>query len=168
MKKLFFLLTASILLVSCSDDDNETPSIQGTWKLTAFTVSEPVDFNNDGIGTTNLMTESNCYDNSSIFLAPGNVASVVLQESEVELILVSGTTNEYEYTSNCFDGDLLVGIWSQSNNNVTITIDNDPLTLTVSGNTMSVVIPQFVEVITNNGTSFEVTDASATLVFTKQ
>lgn len=171
MKKLLLLVTTSIFLLSCNNDDEPSTSnvaAEGTWKLTAFTTDEATDINNDGIETTNFIAETNCYNNSTITLSSGNIATALFQELDIELNLEVGTTNQYSYTVDCLGGTPTAGTWSQNNNAITVNIEDEPLTFTLNENELTVVIPEFVQVESYNGTEIVTTFTGAKLVFTKQ
>lgn len=73
MKTLNLLLLSAVCcaFLSCSDDDsqsNTTKSYAGTYKISAVVLSGTVDFNQDGVASSNLMTETDCYNNSTIVL----------------------------------------------------------------------------------------------------
>ena len=170
MKKIFVLAFSCIALFACSSDDEGSTngSVAGTWKVTAFTTGVPTDFNNDGVSSTNFLTESGCYDNSTIVLAANNVATANFQELDVTFDYNAADPQNSTYTVDCLPSTPFTGIWAQSGNSVTVTIDGEPATFTLTGNTMTVTFDEFVDIETNDGTEtiYEVT--SATMVFTKQ
>jgi hypothetical protein len=81
MKKLkYFLLSAMAagIFAGCSsDDDNGSRSMAGTYELTAVDIPKNVDFNGDETASSNLITESVCYENSYIELNSDNTYSSV-------------------------------------------------------------------------------------------
>jgi hypothetical protein len=169
MKKVLFIALFSGLILSCSSSDSSSStSVAGTWKLTSFTTVGAVDANNDGNATTNFMNETGCYNNSTIVLNSNNTAIGTLNELELNLDLVAGSTTQYEYTSICNDGIPSTGTWTQSGNNVSITLDGETEVLTKSGNTITLTIPEFTEVPTESNGVISYTYYGATLVFTKQ
>jgi hypothetical protein len=174
MKKLFGLLFIAIAFTACSsDDDNssDTTSLEGTWKMTAFNTENAYDLNNDGMASTSVMDETNCYQNETlVFNADGATGTAVNSSyAEIELTLVAGTTDEYEYTVTCVsEDDSTPFAYIQNGNNVTLTVAGSNQAATLSGNTLTYVIQEgfFVEV-ENNGTTATVTE-DITFVFTKQ
>lgn len=73
MKTLNLLLASAVCcaFLSCSDDDsqsNTTKSYAGTYKISSVILAGMVDFNQDGVASSNLMTETDCYNNSNIVL----------------------------------------------------------------------------------------------------
>lgn len=62
---LGLLTILAILLFSCSNDDsgsneNAGDELIGTWQLIEMNISEPIDTNNNGSTTSNLLTEVDC------------------------------------------------------------------------------------------------------------
>lgn len=168
MKKLLLLLVPALFLFSCNNDDSNTSSAEGTWKLTSFTTSEAADINNDGVETTNFMAETNCYNNSSLVLSSGNVANFLLEELDIELNLVTGTTDQYEYTVSCIPATDYFGTWTQNNNTVAVTIDDEVENFNMNGNTLSINLPEFIFIEVNQGGNIITKFVGANLVFTKQ
>uniref|UniRef100_UPI004049AADA lipocalin family protein n=1 Tax=Flavobacterium sp. TaxID=239 RepID=UPI004049AADA len=171
MKKIFFLTFSCLALLSCSSDDessNSGTSLTGTWKLTAFTTDTAVDFNLDGVTSTNYITESGCYDNSTMVLAANNVATVTLQEADIDFVFDFENPENSTFEFICNDGTAQAGTWSQNNNNVTVTVDDEPVVFTLNGNTLTAVLEDFVETEVDNGGEVIVEFTGATLVFTKQ
>ncbi|HPF10388.1 MAG TPA: lipocalin family protein [Flavobacteriaceae bacterium] len=173
MKKLILIVLAVTLVLGCSkDDDNKSSgtTLEGTWKLTSFTVETAYDLNEDGTATNDVMAETNCYQNETIEFESNNSGTLVSRSyADISLDLVIGTTNDYEYTVTCVQqNDETAFTWSKSGNSVTITVSGVPFTATLSGNTLTLVIPQgyTVEVEQGNGTAFVTEDI--TYVFTKQ
>ncbi|QYJ69420.1 lipocalin family protein [Flavobacterium litorale] len=176
MKKLMILAAAALLTVSCSDDDGDSTgnvSVNGTWNLTAFTTNEAADINNDGTASTNFIAESGCYGNSSIVFANENSAIFNLEELDIELDLVIGTEDSYEYSIDCIGAEPEVGMYTVSDNSVSVVFDyGDGETETAifarSGNTLTVTIPELVDVPVEDNGDITYSFVGATLVFTKQ
>ena len=168
MKKLLLLLASTIFLFSCNSDDDSTPSAEGTWKLTTFTINEAADINNDGNATTNFITETGCYNNSNLILSSNSVANFRLEELDIQLDLVAGTTDQYEYTVDCLPAEDYLGTWTQNNNSVAIIIDGETENFSLNGNVLSKSFPEFVEIQVNVNGVIEYRTVGATLVFTKQ
>ena len=170
MKKIFLLAFSSIALLSCGSDDEATPnnSLQGTWKVTSFTTNVPVDFNNDGVSSTNFLTESGCYDNSTLLFGNNNEVTAAFQDLDVTLDINFENPEASIYEINCLPSAAVAGTWTQNNNSVTVTIDGEPAIMILNGNTLTAVFNEFVDIETFDGTEtvYEVT--GATLVFTKQ
>ena len=169
MKKILFIVLASGFLFSCSSSDsNSGSSINGTYKLTSFTTQEPIDANNDGTATTNFLTESGCYSNSKIILNSDNTALVNLQDLALELNVVAGTTNQYQYTSTCSAGDTFAGTWTKTGSTITITLQGEAEQLIITDNKLYLNSPDFVEYPTQNNGTMGYSTTGANLIFTKQ
>lgn len=175
MKKILTLATAAILIMSCGNDDDaaSNSSVNGTWKLTAFETEEAVDLNDDGTSSTDLIAESGCYNNSNIVFNDNNTATFSMQELHIEIDLVVGTENTYEYTINCDPGIAEVATYTVSGNTVNVTFDygdgdTETIAFVRSGNTLTITIPEIVYVPEENGGEVSYTFLGATLQFTKQ
>lgn len=169
MKKLALIALAAFA-IACSDDDNDSAvnvnaSIDGTWKLTAFTLDEPVDFNGDNAATTNLITESGCYDNSTIVFVSGTNATLNLQELDITLVSTELGT---DLAVDCIDSVPMIYTYTVTDNSVMFDGETAQA-FTRSGNTLSVHLPA-VTGVPVEGTDGEVTYdfVGGTLVFTKQ
>lgn len=108
MKKIMSLLAITVLFAACSvdDDSNEevVTSIEGNYKLTAFTTTNAYDLNEDGTASTDVLAETGCLDNNRFVFATNNRGEVVNANSlDVTLTPVEGSTDEYEYTITCVD-----------------------------------------------------------------
>lgn len=103
MRKIFGLVIVIIAFTACSKDDNDDNnlSIEGIWKLTAFEVENAYDLNNDGIASKNILTEIDCYHQDIIFNADDTGQIIYYSYAQIELNLIPGTTDEYEYVTNC-------------------------------------------------------------------
>lgn len=58
---------ALALGTSCNNDDdneNNNDNMAGTYRLSSWNMPVAVDFDNNGTSSTNMMNESNCYNNS--------------------------------------------------------------------------------------------------------
>ena len=173
MKKLFGLLFIAIALTACSKDDdnnNTSVSIEGNWKLTAFETENAYDLNNDGIPSKSVMDETNCYQNEIVnFKADGTGSAISSSYADIELTLVIGTTDEYEYVINCIpEIDVTSFTYTQNGTNVTMTVEGETVIATLSGNTFTYVIQDgfFIDV-DDEGNTITLTE-DLTFVYTKQ
>ena len=68
MKKFIAMAAVALLSFSCSDDDSNelVTSVEGTWTLTSFELNQALDINGDGTASTDMITESGCFGNSTI------------------------------------------------------------------------------------------------------
>jgi hypothetical protein len=173
MKKLLLLVATTVLFVACSkSDDDNTPqnaTIDGTWKLTAFTTNSACDFNNDGVLTTNFMNETGCYNNSKIVFSGSNIVTSYLQELDVQFDIVVGSTNGYLSTIDCQANPVPESsTWTQNGNTVTLGTSPDNIDFNLAGNTLTAVIPDFTDVQTLENGVVVTHVTGAILVFTKQ
>lgn len=114
MKKFkFVLLAAAGCFVLACDDDRDTGNrdITGTYDLTAFNTPIPVDYDGDGISSTNMVDETSCYNDSRITI--NRDGTYILEEGSVR---IQGTT------SFC-DLRITKGTWTRSGNALTTTSD---------------------------------------------
>ncbi|NCT16707.1 MAG: hypothetical protein COZ75_10180 [Flavobacteriaceae bacterium CG_4_8_14_3_um_filter_34_10] len=162
MKKVFSLLMVAMIFAACSsDDDNANVSLEGTWKMTAFKSENAYDVNGNGTISNDIMQQTNCYQNETVvFNANNTVAFVSTSYADIELVLVAGSTTDYEYNITCVnENDTTAGTWSQTNNTVIITDAFGVYTATQTGSTLTFVIP--------NGFPIEVTQGSGTATITE-
>ncbi|RZJ66306.1 MAG: hypothetical protein EOO50_10260 [Flavobacterium sp.] len=75
MKKItyFLLALAGCMWAGCSSDDdgnnnNQNADIVGTYRMTAFNSPTAIDYDDDGDSSVNMMTESDCYNNTVMTL----------------------------------------------------------------------------------------------------
>lgn len=174
MKKVFFAAALiGLTFAACSDDDDQATvnaSVDGTWKLTGFTLDEAVDLNNDGNESTNLIAETGCYNNSNLTFMSNNQASLTLQELDVEII---GEGNTATVDIDCLPADTVTGNYSVSENAVTLSGElgdgSEDVVLVRSGNTLSVHFDEVTAIPVPGEDDVIVYDfVGATLTFTKQ
>jgi len=118
MKKLkFFTLAVAgcFALVSCSDDDNENNNsgntnsdLVGTYRLTSWNSPVSVDFDGDGVSNTNMMNESNCYNNSIMRINNDNTYTMTYN-----YVGIDGTVSCQSETTN--------GTWTRNGNSFATT-----------------------------------------------
>lgn len=177
MKKIIALAAVALMGISCSDDDSSetnggSTSIEGTWELTAFTLNEEADLDNDGTASTDMMAESGCYSNSNLMFSSNNVATINIEELEIDLDLVVGTEDSYEYSIDCIGATPEVAAYTVAGNTVNITVtdgeDSESIPLVKSNNTLTLTIPEFVDVPVEENGNISYSFVGATLVFTKQ
>lgn len=74
LKLLMLAIAGCVTLASCSDDDNDSNNnndnqnsdLTGTYRMTSWNAPMAVDFDDNGTSSTNMMLESNCYNNSQM------------------------------------------------------------------------------------------------------
>ncbi len=137
-----------------------SPTIVGTYRLTAFNTSVPTDLNGDGTNSSNQMNEVPCFDNSLLIL---NANGTYTADSRgVEIDLSGGYI--------CFTDPDDAGTWVLNGNQVTFTsIDTTlpPTTFTVAGITLSTTFADGTVLTEDNGIVVELT-SDITFIYTKQ
>jgi hypothetical protein len=148
MKKFVLLALSAFGLLSCSgDDDNNSTdnvSLTGTWKLTAATLPVGTDFNNDGIASTDFITETRCFNNSTITFTD-DVASAILNMQSVDI----AEGDDGRFTVNCGG------------------IEESYAPFTVSGSTVTLTSDEYHVPFSKEGNKLTTTKDGALLVFTK-
>ncbi|KOS07709.1 hypothetical protein AM493_17905 [Flavobacterium akiainvivens] len=109
MKKItLFAALASVLFVSCSDDDNNNAQpVGGTWVLTKIVLPDNIayDANGDGVISENHLDETSCFDTTSIIFGASNTAVFTghcLSESdgpELTSYIQQGSNVTFSYAS---------------------------------------------------------------------
>ncbi len=166
MNKFLFILCFALLLVSCSDDDNEDVSIVGTWKLTAWEVADGLDINNDGTASVNILDEIECANNETlIFESNGVVASNKTFNPDIGIALKQGTTNNYTFNITCDEQGVIGFATSYSQSMDTVIFNNNEST--IIGNQLFRVIKESIKIYNEDFTEVVATK-SLTLVYTKQ
>lgn len=167
MKNRILLLVAGFgLLVSCNSDDSSSDAVNpvGTYRLTAFNISEAQDLNGDGTASVNQMNETACLNDSFLTLNANN--TFVFDDKGIEI----GFDGENE-TVDCYDDGDVEGTWSVSGNAIsfTYTFDGDVITdtFTLSGSTLTMTV-QDGEVVGMSGGNPVYVTADISAVYTKQ
>lgn len=132
-KKLLVLLSIVAIFYACSsdDDNNITPpsgeEFIGTWQLTAITVSNAIDANNDGNTSTNLLDEVTCLQETFILNEGFTWTS-----NAVNVRLISAITGNL-YNVSCSDPQATNGNWGVDNGRIFLVGGNDTREFTVAG-----------------------------------
>ena len=128
MKQLTLLALAAALFISCSDDDTNNVSIDGTWKLTYVNMpGEPVDGNGDGIASENYVDETSCMDNTSIVFGNDDTATFTptciseSQSPEAVTYEIMGDHIEFSYHVQLVPGFIKKQKFKRSGNKLTAT-----------------------------------------------
>lgn len=160
MKKVSVLLMAiagCVALTACSDDDNNSADISGTYDLTGFFPPVAVDVNDDGAASDNLLNETTCYDPSQITLNNDGTF-----DSNYSFLTVQGNAT----TTTC-QNLVTSGSWTQNGNTVALeTTSGDIMLYTYSQNTLSQVQPAQYPNINSEGEAYLAT-GTVGIVFTK-
>jgi hypothetical protein len=171
MKKLVTLILVAAIFASCSsDDDSGKVAIEGTWKMTAFNTENAYDLNGDGTISSDVMGQTNCYQNETIIFNSNNTgAEVSTSYLDIDLELVAGSTTEYEYNVACVSENTTTAFtWAKSGATVTVTQAGYVFTGTLNGDEITFTAPNSftIEVEQGSGTAFITQDV--TIVYKKQ
>lgn len=149
------LVVSSFFLYSCDDWEDETyqpggtsggndenVEIVGTWKLTSLEFDEPFDINGDGESNKDLLIETGCYQNELMVFNEDFTGLVISNDyATIEANLEVGNNNEVIYAFECeVEIDQSSLIWTQEEENVQITLENDTFEAALSGNQLVFVI----------------------------
>ncbi len=171
MKKLVTLILVAAIFVSCSsDDDDGGVAIEGTWKMTAFKTQNAYDLNGDGIISNDVMGQTNCFQNETlIFNANNTGADMSTSRLEIELELVAGTTDEYEYSIECVSENTTTAFtWSQNGDTVIVTQADGTLTGTQVGNEITFSLPNGYPIPVEQGGGTATITEDLTIIYQKQ
>ena len=148
--------TAIDALGDCTNDTVPNEGIVGTWLATSWISDEPVDINNDGEESTDLLAEFDCYNNETlVFNADNTGVMMSTSYADVEFEIETGTTDSYIYTVDCIEEvDNTNFTWTQNDNDITIIDEFDMETVwTLNGNQLSTLVPQgFIAFDSNDAT----------------
>ncbi len=140
MKSFLSLLMCSVLLISCSDDDDQVQTLsendlEGNWTLIEMNASSGVDLNNDGTSNTDITNETDCFDNMTVnFQSDSNF---MLDYPGLDFDDVNGET-----VLNCEDKNTS-GSYSLNGGTLSITteiennVETDDFQVNLSGNQLS-------------------------------
>ncbi|WP_299765996.1 hypothetical protein [uncultured Dokdonia sp.] len=90
-------------LVTGGDDDDDGVNIVGrTYLLTTFTTTSELDFNGDGIATTDLLAETGCFQNETIFFNDETNATA-MSTSFLNIVVEEDSNGNLVQLSECID-----------------------------------------------------------------
>ncbi|GGW67044.1 lipocalin-like protein [Winogradskyella epiphytica] len=163
-----FAIALIMCLSSCSSDDDSSDSmteLHGTWSVVSLSIETAFDLNNDGVASRNLVEETPCYNGDYVnFNSDGDVR-VVTALTDISVNVNSST--DYNYTYECLPGIDQESTWTRNENVVTITMLGYTLSGTISGNTMTVVIPNFFQIQKYDGNAYYEVEEDVTVVYIK-
>lgn len=166
--KNLLVIACALYLLSCSSDDDSSganANPEGTWVLTALSIETAFDFNEDGTATRNLFEETPCYDGDFVTFDAQGGARVVSALTYISANVVSPTDYSYDYE--CLTGFDTETTFTQTGNTVTLQLAGRDAVGTISGNTMTVSLPDFFEIEMYNGTDYFEVAEDVTLVYIK-
>lgn len=117
LKSTLFSLSAALILLSCSSDDGGSSEPQGlefagTWVLTQINLSAPIDVDNDGETSANLLEEADCLTDTLVLDSTFEWSS-----TEVVASLISPITGNL-YNVTCSSQQSQNGNWGVSGANL--------------------------------------------------
>ena len=172
--KMKFLLAVTLLAgltFSCSNDDdgNNNVAVEGTWKLTAFNIESSIDLNGDGTASSDLLEETNCYQNEIIEFNADNSATVKSTSYLDMEGQYDANTGAFEIITNCVSEiENLAGTWAQAGGTVTVTVNGQPVVFTQAGSVLTATVPAGYEVPTDDNGTVAYVSEELTIQYTKQ
>ncbi|GAA4291541.1 hypothetical protein [Aestuariibaculum suncheonense] len=168
MKRLILILFVFLFVfTSCNTEsvDVNDNVVEGTWKLTTWTVGIPVDLNNDTVFSTNLIEEIPCENMETLtFSVDGTVASNVTFNPDV-MILFNEILGVYVYQVNC-EAEGSIGFAASYEHKGASVFINDREAV-VNGNRLTMIYKKAQKI--HNLAKTDVVDVKdITLVYTKQ
>jgi len=151
MKKIFALLAAFILCISCSSDDDSDQdggdiNLIGTWLLTSFTTETAFDLDNDGDSSNDLLIETGCLQNETLVFAIDNTAtafSTTFLDIFVNIAIGDDGSEEFVQIVNCEEDNFVTQLtWSINGNTVTISDGEETFNAIIDGDELSFVLPE--------------------------
>ncbi|MFD1064228.1 hypothetical protein ACFQ1Q_13310 [Winogradskyella litorisediminis] len=122
MRSLYLIIVAvffhSFLF---SQKDN---TLFGQWQLVSWSVDLPMDLNNDGQFSTNLIEETNCKNNEVLTISTNGILKS--NKTFNPTVNISKTATGYEISETCNEGS--IGFSNQ------FTLDDNKLYLDIGGN----------------------------------
>ena len=164
------ILFAFILsLCSCSSDDDSSSNsnAEGTWQLTSLSVETAFDLDNDGFAQRDLFDEVECYSGNFVSFESEGIARLVNGLTFIFAEVNANDTSDFEYMYECQNGFDIETTWTQEGNTVTLLLLGNNITGTISGNTMTVVIPNFFQIELYDGMNFTEVEEDVTLIYNK-
>lgn len=178
MKKILTLgvvfAFASFGLQSCDEWEDESyhssgtgpgeeeTGIVGVWKLTSLEIGEPFDFNGDGSASTDLMAETDCYQDEFInFNADFTGLGISNSYAEVNI-------EDEVFSVECIEeSDETSFVWLQEQNTIAMNLGDDTITATLNGNKLTYMIPEGFMVTNPEGDEVEILQ-NITFIYTKE
>ncbi len=174
MSKFFSILSLVFVFIvstSCFKDQDDLNnlnnfSVLGSWELSTWTLQIPIDLNDDGISSINLLDEALCDNNETLkFETNGTVSSNMSYNPQVLIKIINGTMEDYIFEVVCdMDGSVSsVGTYTQNNELISLfgTI------ATINGNQLTIVYENSIYIYNEDLT--EILDTKdLNLVYTKK
>jgi hypothetical protein len=158
---------ALVFFTSCSSDDMQNNSnLVGSWNLSAWNIDGGFDINDDGVVSTNLLSEIDCDQNETLLFEGNGVVSLnTTFNPDIEIVLLSDSENEYRFNVEC-DTEGIISLataYSVNGSNISLGEINAQL----DGNQISIVFKNSLEIY-NEALSEVIATKDLTLVYTKK
>lgn len=166
-----FILFAFILsLCSCSSDDDNSSSDsspEGTWQLISLRTETAFDLDNDGTAQTDIFDETPCYSDNFVSFDSEGGARIVNGLTFIYADVNPNDASDYEYVYQCEDGFDVETTWTQNGSAVSILLAGQNVLGTISGDMMTVVIPDLFEIELYDGMNYTDVEENVTLIYAK-
>ncbi|WP_411895666.1 hypothetical protein [Winogradskyella sp. A2] len=119
--------TLQDLINDLGNCEPEIFNLVGDWRLIVWQSDIPRDIDNDGVQTSDYLTEIDCFENETASFNDDGTGTLFYRESMV--VEVSSPTNDpsdLEYTVECFEDIRNFDFtWTQEGDSITVTLDSD-------------------------------------------
>jgi hypothetical protein len=127
-------------IIECGDDgtllglindlgncEPEIFNLVGDWRLIGWQSDIPRDIDNDGVETSDYLTEIDCFENETASFNADGTGTLFYRESmEVEVSSPSNDPSDLEYTVECFEDIRNFDFtWTQEGDSITVILDSD-------------------------------------------
>ncbi|MCA0153833.1 hypothetical protein [Winogradskyella vincentii] len=115
------------LILELGNCEPEIFNVVGDWKLIVWQSDIPRDIDNDGIETSDYLTEIDCFNNETASFNSDGTGTLYYRESmEVEVSSPTNDPTDLEYSIECFEDIRTFGFtWTQEGDSITVTLDSD-------------------------------------------
>lgn len=158
MKHIITLIVL-FFLISCSNDDE---GIDGTFVLVAFEIETSLDFDNNGVSSTNLVGEIGCFRNIELSIRSDGTGTSFSQgdpvyRESIDEFSESGVSTFV--TCNVTNGITVEFTWSQNGNTIETVGQGITIAGTITETELEYVVEDgFTFTIVNDGEEIEVTE----------
>lgn len=143
MKKFLSLMAIALVIVACGNDDdsseNSEASIVGAFVLVEMNLEEPIDLDENGTSSSNLLDEAPCFDSLVTFSANQTYEA---SSDVLEVFFTSDSEGNESITVDCFGPFDETGTYTLEGNVLTINEDEDNTDEELSIDSGTVVITQ--------------------------
>ena len=162
LKIIFCACIPMFMIQSCSDDDDESASLEGTWEMTSLRTETAFDLDDDGTASTDIFAEGGCYaDNFVTFKEDGEV-NIYFSLTNITLTLPDET---YEYE--CIEPNLIQTTYTVQGDVVDVDFQSYHATGVINNKTMVVTFEDFFRLPYNNNGSIAYRNEDIEVTFVK-